>query len=682
MSDDAPSAPPRRTPPAALAAIVVGIVVAVRVAGLDALPGEWFGDISTLYETTRAASHGDFPPTLYVLGVGPLYPLLAAAVLAGGSGASYLAFKLIGVSLSFVALAALHALARRLHPDAAFALVAVLVAGTGSWLLALSRLGDQHPLPVLLSVAAVGLAVTMLRREPRAHARAAACGVLSGAGLYAYGAAFALPAVTGAIVLAGWRRRRVPRAVALTFVFALAVVVAPLAWSVLSHWAEVRGGHFGNAAASLREIPGNVVRAFGAYFVRGDDNFRVNPAGLPHLDGLSAVAMVAGAGWWLMPSRRESGAIVVGAFVAMHVPSILAAASSLPSAGRTIAAAPFAYLLVAGGLWGGFEALARLRSRRVAALALTAGLATMAAINLHRYFGDYRVGLPWGNTEVARPIVGHIAAQPAGTHAYLVDTGWGPHGTPEFKSVRYGAPAGTPVDELASVELDCDRLASLVRPGLLIWRPSLPLPSDRLCDCAGGWRPDAHASAGGVPLFRSAPVPDRDAAPIACDAEVRAAFAGPSAPPGPASTPAVVASPPGEATVSTPAGRALLRHPPLDMGAPADAFDGIETTLMRGARDNPFHLVLVYAQPVRVATIELVLGFMPHYEVAVTVVDEAGRRHAASGSFEGVPDAVQRPRVGLAEPVDGAREIRVTIADRRPAPPEGFHVHVYEARLR
>ena len=92
--------------------------------------------------------------------------------------------------------------------------------------------------------------------------------------------------------------------------------------------------------------------------------------------------------------------------------------------------------------------------------------------------------------------------------------------------------------------------------------------------------------------------------------------------------------------------------------------------------------MLVYAQPVRVATIELVLGFMPHYEVAVTVVDEAGRRHAASGSFEGVPDAVQRPRVGLAEPVDGAREIRVTIVDRRPAPPEGFHVHVYEARLR
>ena len=42
-----------------------------------------------------------------------------------------------------------YVLARRLHPDRGFAWLTVIVAGTGSWLLALSRLGDQTGLIML-----------------------------------------------------------------------------------------------------------------------------------------------------------------------------------------------------------------------------------------------------------------------------------------------------------------------------------------------------------------------------------------------------------------------------------------------------------------------------------------------------------------------------------------------------
>jgi len=668
---------------AAIGAVVVVVVAAVRLAGLDSLPGEWYGDISTLHEYALAVRNRDFPPALYSLGVGPLHPLIAAAVLPGG-GAGYLAYKLLGVGLSLAGLAALHVLARQLHPDRAFAWLAVIVAGTGSWFLALSRLGDQHPLPFLLTVVAMALAVALQRTDERTRIRAVACGVVSGAGLYAYGATFMLPAVTAAVVLAGWWKGRVSRPAALQFVIALVVVVAPLAWAVLMHWADIRAGHFARAAATgPAEIPANVVSGLAAYHVRGDVNVRVNPQALPHLDPLSGVAMLFGIVWWLRAPRRAAGAIVLGAFLAMQLPSFMTAAADVPSAGRTVAAAPFAYLLVAGGLWWGYETASRRASRRVAALSLAAALAAIVAINLHRYFVAYPAGLPWENTEVARPIARHLATLPAGTHAYLVDTGWGPRAVPEIKSVRYSASPGSLVDEIRAVELDCARLAALARPGVLVWRPSLPLPSPALCECAGALRSDVHTSPGGLPLFRSAMLPPRDAPPAACSDETASAFvASGAAAAGAAGRAAAMAPLSGEVTVSTAAGPVRVRHPPLDMGNAADLFDGNETTLMRGARDNPFRFEIAYARPATVASIDLVLGYMPDYGIAVTAIDGAGRRHAIDGRFEGVPGVVPHPRLAFGSPVEDVREIHVTIDDSRPQPAEGAHIHVYELVVR
>ena len=677
---------------AAFAAAVVAAVAAVRFAGLDALPGEWYGDISTLHEYASMPRRGVLPPTLYILGVGPLYPLIVAALLPG-EGTSYLAYKLLGVALSLGGLAALHVLAYRLHPDRGFAWVAVLVAGTGSWFLALSRLGDQHPLPFLLTVAAMAAAVGLLRTEAHARVRAVACGVLGGAGLYAYGATFVLPVVVAAVVLAGWWHGRVSAPTVLTFALTLAVVAAPLAWAVLTHWPEFRGGHFARAAASgPADIAGNALRGLAAYFLHGDRNARVIPHGLPHLDPVSGVAMLAGIAWWLQAPRRLAGTIVLGAFLALQLPSIATAPADVPSAGRTIGAAPFAYLLVAGGLWWGCEWLARRRSARPAALALGVALIAVVAINLHRYFVAYPDGLPWHNTEVARPIARHLAALPAGTHAYLVDTGWGPLAVPEIKSVRYAVATGTPVDGITAGELDCARFAALARPGVLIWRPSLPLPSVKLCECAGALHSEVRTSPEGLPLFRTAPLPPRDAAPTACSDQATSAFAAS----GPAAAGSVtgasvtvgagVSAPVSSLWIDTPvataAGAVRIRHPPLDMGRAADILDGDVTTLMRGARDNPFRFEVAYSRPTTVASVDLVLGYMPRYEVVVAAIDGSGRRHEIGRSFDGVPGAAPRPRLAFVAPVDDVREIHVTVHDRRAPPPGGFHVHVYEMAVR
>ena len=42
---------------------------------------------------------------------------------------------------------------------------------------------------------------------------------------------------------------------------------------------------------------------------------------------------------------------------------------------------------------------------------------------------------------------------------------------------------------------------------------------------------------------------------------------------------------------------------------------------MRGASDNPFRFEIAYARPASVASIDLVLGYMPSYGIAVTVIE-------------------------------------------------------------
>ena len=146
---------------AIVAVLVVAVVTGVRFYRLDQVPAEWYGDISTLYEYAMAERQGDFPPGLYILGVGPLYPLSVMALLTV-LPTSYYTIKLTAVLWSLAGLAALFFLCRRLHGPA-FAALATLVAGTGSWLLSYSRLGDVEAAVPFVAMAALALAVAHRR---------------------------------------------------------------------------------------------------------------------------------------------------------------------------------------------------------------------------------------------------------------------------------------------------------------------------------------------------------------------------------------------------------------------------------------------------------------------------------------------------------------------------------------
>jgi hypothetical protein len=179
---------------------------------------------------------------------------------------------------------------------------------------------------------------------------------------------------------------------------------------------------------------------------------------------------------------------------------------------RTTAAAPLAYLLVAGGTWAVAGAAGRALSRARAAARNTgvegirAGVAwslvaLISAVNLNAYFSLYEDRLPLGNAPVAGFIVQHARDLPEGSGVHLVGYGW-LKGLPETKSVAYQV-GDRPVVEHPPDDFGCDELDALARPAMVVWSPSSELPSPGVAACADRFDGAVvQTSASGLPLFR------------------------------------------------------------------------------------------------------------------------------------------------------------------------------------
>jgi hypothetical protein len=486
---------------------IAGAIAAVlfRLVRLATLPGEMYGDITIVYEVVADAKRGGWP-TYFVLSTGPLYDYLIVPIV-WLIGLDFQGLKAASALVSLAVLALTYAAARELV-DRELAVVSASVAGVSCWLLVFSRLGGSLIVTPLLSIGSVYFAVRCAR-DHRWWIPASA-GVIASAGLYAYPPTFPLAPimlVTFALLVVTrtgitWRD--------VTHVAAGALVGAlPFAYIFHRDRATLMHGYIGSkfdstSAGRWSVLAGNVRRALLAFNVRGDTIFRSNPASLPHLDLLSGLLFLAGIVWWLMPARRRWAPVLLVPFLLSLVPSMLVFSQpgEVPSAGRTLVAAPFAYILVGSGLcW--IVRLVRRRGVWLGRATLVVLLATIAGVNGHRYFVTYAEGLPDHNTPFGRIIADYLQTLPDDTHAFIVDCCWGEHSQPEPKGIRYldAGPVATTLGQLVSDELDCSALAELPRPLVLIWSPAVEVPP-LLQPCASQLSPQLHTSHG-YDVFRS-----------------------------------------------------------------------------------------------------------------------------------------------------------------------------------
>jgi hypothetical protein len=495
---------PRSVPARLALLLAAGVAVALRVISLRSLQAEFYGDIAIVREYVDLVLAGAWP-FHFTLSSGPLYHYLVVPVVAL-LGPGYFGLKAASVVASLGVLAATFALARRLGGDR-LALLSLFVAGVSSWLLIFSRLGNSQILVPLLATTSLWLLVRFVQERRRGDLVLSAA--VAGLGLYSYPQSFVLAPVMAATLLAlrlcGLRVRW--RDLGL-YGLASLIVALPFVWIVRRDPVNFFSGYIGGKLQSPEELTGlllvNLKSAALSFHVHGDTVFRSNPSGRPHVDAVSGVLLLLGVVFWLLPERRRwSGAIFVP-FLLQHVPSVLVkAAGEVPSASRTLGAAPEAYLLVASGALLVMRLAARFRGAPQAAAALL--LAAILGANVHRYFSEYLPGLPYANTPIGAYVSRYANSLPPRTDLYLVDCCW-KEGMPEPKGVLFDLDRPRRLHLLRRDEVSCRTLESLPEPAVVIWDFAQPLPGPGLEACASWLSVALHESPEGRPLFHSAPL--------------------------------------------------------------------------------------------------------------------------------------------------------------------------------
>jgi hypothetical protein len=674
------------------------LALLVRLVNLDRLQDEMYGDITIVYEYVRNIMQGKWP-AYFDVSAGPLYHYLITPLIAL-TGPTYYGFKLASVIVSLGVLAATYGLARRLVNDW-FALLATAIAAVGSWLLIFSRLGNSQILVPLLAVAALWLLVRYVQDGRRADLIASA--VMSALGLYVYPQSFILPGVTFLVLVcllllqpvrAGpLTGRPVSRLLADLGLFLLVTLIAalPFAAIVMKNLQGFLTGYIGVKLVSPESPAVTIARNLGnaalAYFTHGDISMRSNISGASHIDPISAFLLIVGIVFWLMPGRIRWSPVLFLPLVLLHLPSVLVLSNpdEIPSASRTLAAAPLVYMLIASGLWWPATLIAR-RSRFYAALLAGLVLLLIGSLNLARYFDDYTANLPYHNIPVGQVIAEYIDTLPAETHVYLVGCCWN-GGMPEPKGVEYRVARPERFQHIDNPSmLICDSLEYGPRPAVVIWSDQLDSPSPGL-DACRGWLPSqVYVGADNLPIFRAAPVlVGRDAAPPPALGPVSATGgAAPPAAAAPAQTGQTEAAAGTDGLVFSSTlyrGQTVgVRYSPLDIGQISDIFDGKPDTLMRGAQDNPLVIDLRFTDPVTATVLSVTTGTMSDFSVTATLTYADGSQATVSQRYRDLPPD---PTVTLNLPPSDLpiREARVEIEYLGLPPGDGYHTHIRELSL-
>jgi 4-amino-4-deoxy-L-arabinose transferase-like glycosyltransferase len=655
------------TPFQLLALATVCLVVFLRLVQLDQLQNEIYGDIALIFDYLVEIRAGTWP-THFTLSSGPLYHYLIMPVIAL-TGPTYFGIKLASVLVSLGVLVATYAFARRLI-DERFGLLATLIAGMSSWLLIFSRLGNSQILVPLLATCALWLMLRII--QGGGAAAVVACAVVSALGLYVYPQSFVLPFVIGLTLLClRWAGMPVRWADLWRFALVTALCALPFAWIVsrdpYNFFSGYIGGKLGDGGNLVGTLVGSIWRGLLALHVQGDGGYRSNAIWQPHLDRMSGLLFLVGVVFWLRPEWRRLSPALLVPMLLLQAPSwlVLNRSDEVPSASRTLGAAPVAYILVASGLWWIVRIIqARRRGWLAVAVAATL-LVTILLLNAQRYFREYIGGLPYQNTPIGRLVATYLDALPPDTKIYLIGCCW-QDSMPEPNSIRYAMARPEQLQIKQPEELNCDWLRLTQPPAVLIWSFQNALPAPQLAGCADLLPAQLYASPQGLPAFYAAPL--------------RSGLPEDSAPAGIEGAPGG-AEPLESQLVEMDGQTVKVSYSRLDIGEVVDLFDHNPDTLIRGAAANPLVLDVQLAQPRSVSAISLTLATMSRAQIKVDLIGEDGETVSFARGFV---DLVGIPDVELPLP-DGpveTRRLRIEIYDLAPRSNDDPHIHVRELQLR
>ncbi|RLT21807.1 MAG: hypothetical protein DWI30_07035 [Chloroflexi bacterium] len=612
------------------------LTVVLRFYRIDTLQGEMYGDIEIVQTYTKSVLRGDWP-WYFSLSSGPLYHYMIAPLIHYiGTGFDQIKVASILTSLGIVAL--IMGTARQLS-GRHLGVIALAIAGSGSWLLLFSRLGNSQIFVPLVSIGTVYALLRYINTQRVGWLYASA--LIATFGLYSYPQSFVVPPVMWLTVVVLWQTKVIRnRQDIVRYTLMMLFGSLPFIMMYVSNPDSITGNYISEKFETTDLAPSRIMdilgRGVGAYFTSGDNVFRSNPRGLAHIDIISSVLFVIGIASCFRANLRAKAPLLIVPFLLLHIPSLLVLRypDQVPSASRSIGAAPFAYLFIAMGLYEIYNFL-KGRWASVAGLVVLVVFGASLQQNINRYFDKYISSMPYGDVPIGRMIVKYADMLSPDTSVYIAGCCWRDTSPePYFSQLQMQHPTMLKRFDPADT-LTCDTLAQTDRPAVIIWTFDTQLPSPNVEACKDQFRPVLHTMPDGTPLFYSSaligtampgvppePTPEINQETIVVTAPDNSLLP-PPPPSGPATTDIVLIN----------GVQAKVAISPIDTGSIPDLFDKNLDTLVRSdGMSAAFTLDLQLDQALPTKTVTFALGGMRNF-VADLIVKTADGDQQFSQSF-------------------------------------------------
>jgi hypothetical protein len=322
---------------------------------------------------------------------------------------------------------------------------------------------------------------------------------------------------------------------------------------------------------------------------------------------------------------RAKAPLLLIPFVLLHVPSLLVLRypDQVPSASRSIGAAPYAYLFIAIGLYEVYNFLKN-RWSSVAGLVILVVFGASLQQNIDRYFDKYITSMPYGDVPIGRMIVKYADMLSPDTSVYIAGCCWRDTSPePYFSQLQMQHPTMLKRFDPADT-LTCDTLAQTDRPAVVIWTFDAQLPSPNVEACKDQFRPVLHTMPDGTPLFYSSaligtampgvppqPTPERNQETIVVPAPDNSNTILPIV---------STSGPPTSGNVLINGVQAKIAISPIDTGSIPDLFDKNLDTLVRSdGTSTAFTLDLTLDQALPTKTVTFALGGMHNFVADIII---------------------------------------------------------------
>ncbi|MFM7679789.1 MAG: ArnT family glycosyltransferase, partial [Roseiflexaceae bacterium] len=215
------------------------LTLVLRFYRFDSLQSEMYGDIEIVQTYTKSVLRGEWP-WYFSLSSGPLYHYMIAPLI-NAIGTGYDQIKVASILTSLAIVAFVTGSVRQLF-GRQMGIIALAVAGSGSWLLVFSRLGNSQIFVPLVTIASLYALLRFINGNRQGWLYAAA--FIATCGLYSYPQSFVVPPVMWLTVVVLWRTGVIPtRRDVIVFTVATLIGSLPFIWMYISDPASITGNY-------------------------------------------------------------------------------------------------------------------------------------------------------------------------------------------------------------------------------------------------------------------------------------------------------------------------------------------------------------------------------------------------------------------------------------------------------